>query len=191
MKSLILNTIPKTGTHTMLYLFGYLGGINMYFEHFELQFSHRLYQMLEHAKEHRDELIFVQTARSSGPTVISNTADAHDPDANYEYLLECYTMREEMRRAGYPCDYFFPIEADVDGKTEVANIIFDACGIDPPAEAREFMKTWPRLHAAGQDDTRGFGDEWPEFRPTLHNRFRTLFDSMNYPHYERTSPCTK
>ncbi len=179
-KTMWLNTVPHSGTHTMLYLFSQLGGIEVLWDHFEARRKgpERGDWMVRIGKEKRDEIIFVQTYRSYPSLVKSFTQRTQTPEIAVGHLHDNLEMRDHMMDEDYPVDFIFPIEAANESKTIIALRIFEACGVTPPPEAIRFMKTWPKLNEHEGKPHRGFPnkDVWSAFKPLLHKRMTKWMD---------------
>ena len=177
MKTMWLNTVPHSGTHTLLYLFSQLGGIDVLWDHFEARRkgAERATWMVKHGKEQRKDIVFVQAFRTYPSLLASYLKRQPVPNS---VLQDNLRMQQMMIEDGYPVDFIFPIEAANESKTRMALRIFKACGVTPPHEAMRFMKTWPKLNEQGGAPHRGFPDKdvWSEFRPLLNKRMTKWMD---------------
>lgn len=149
MKKILLQTMPHTGTHTMHYLFGVLGGIDVWWHHWEKN----CLEDIELAKGlDFGEFVFVRTYRNPVDTLDSYKTRATDPQAGALYFTECCEVFTEHNK-----DFPVAIAIKIDGtnaeKTRHALEVFRRCGVDdPPEAALEYMKTWKRIASVHDDE---------------------------------------
>lgn len=183
MKTIVLNTIPHAGTHTMLYLFNFIGGIPIWWEHFDPNAIEYLYRAQAYvACAGREKYIFLQTERS-----YASLKESHDHRMitkgvpTTDYLDDCFAVREALINSNYPTDFILPLLATDEAKTEIALEVFEACEVKPPEEAVEYMKTWKPLNRRRDIDGRGMGDDWFRFRPILSkNRIKRMLQGEGH-----------
>lgn len=141
MKKILLQTMPHTGTHTVHYLFGVLGGIEVVWHHWEKN----CIPDIEIAMGlNWDDFVFVRTHRDALETLKSYQGRAVNDLAGAQYYVDCCEVFQKYSRH-FPTA---PIIMDLSNKVQMtfaANKIFFRCGVIPPQEAIEYMKTWKRI----------------------------------------------
>jgi len=146
MREIILTTVPHTGTHTMHYLFGELGGIPVWWCHFEKASLNLLNALIRHDEFDWNEFVHVQTFRSDESTRESFERRRAGKKIETDYFDKCNQIRD-----GLTIKMLKPIviniEAPIAQKTEEAMKVFKRVGIEPSPEAIEFMKTWPKVNS--------------------------------------------
>ena len=141
MKKILLQTMPHTGTHCMHYLFAVLGGIEVIWHHWEKS-------CLEDIKILKgidwDDFVFVRTYRNPVATLESYKGRAADEATGEAYYSECVNVCAQ-NMLQFPVPIAIEIDGDIATKTRNALEVFRRCGVVPPEEALEYMKTWEKI----------------------------------------------
>ncbi len=162
MKPIFLQTTPHTGTNSAFYLFHMLGGIPAFFLHFG---DWELSEFLEKIEGHRDAFVWLHTARPQHDIVATykkRTPEyAHDPDHpnSAENLVKRNMVVAEKWEREFSEAFVLPIGVDIGLQTDVARMVFKACGAEVPASAKRFLETWPPIGTfptGGEGDCRGW-----------------------------------
>lgn len=141
-KEIVLLTIPHTGTYTLFYLFHMLGGIPTWWGHFERHNSDAVRRVVDVIND-ESRFVHVQSWRDEADTRKSHAQRAED--GGRVFLQGCYDTR--LKYVGkLPPPIIVPIGYDALTMTTAAEAVFEACGVEPTPEAREFMRTWPAIN---------------------------------------------
>ena len=148
MKKILLQTMPHSGTHTMIYLFHILGGIEVVWHHWEKN----CLEDIEIAKNMDwKDFVFVRTYRNPVDTLDSYKTRLPDPQTGALYFMDCCEVFTE-----HNLDFPVPIGIEIDGtnadKTRHALEVFRRCEVEPSEAALDYMKSWKRIASQHDDD---------------------------------------
>lgn len=178
MKQIIIQTIPHTGTHTLMYLLTVLGKLPTWWHHWNKNCIQAMEFLLE--QDDLSNMVFVRTFRDEQST--EDSYRRRDGDRGSEQ----YKLHEKLWEKYFPlfpCGITIPIEANNAVKTRAIMSVFKAIETDVPPAVLEYMKTWPKLGVYGQGTIHGVLDEkqwiiltkFLEYnslqRPTVRDRF--------------------
>lgn len=141
MKKILLQTLPHTGTHCLHHLFGVLGGIEVVWHHWEP----KALPEIEVVKTlDWKEFVFVRTYRN--PRELLQSYKGRNPEGGEKFFDDCLDVFA-MNWLAFPVAISIEIDAPIATKTRFAHEIFRRCGIKPPQEAIDYMKTWERINS--------------------------------------------
>ena len=165
MKPIFLQTTPHTGTNTAVYLFQHLGGIPVFFIHFG---DWEMSEFLDKIHGYREQFVWLHTARPRQDVLASykkrmpeySRAPEH-PNSAENLLARNWAVEEKWHRE-FSEAFVLPIGVDVTLQTDVAKLVFKACGAEVPDSAKRFLETWPAygtFPTGEPGDTRGWDSE--------------------------------
>jgi hypothetical protein len=141
LKDIILITKPYTGTHTLTYLLGMLGGAKLYNNHISTDNSIRI---IMKAVELMPDSVVLCTQRSLAAHQASWERHGSDPkDLGVAHRVEDKLVPQ------LPIDrtFFLTIDGIDSVKTAVIERLCLKAEIPITAEMWNFMETWPRLNS--------------------------------------------
>lgn len=140
--------MPHTGTHTMMYLFQILGGIEVVWHHWEPS-AHKDIVLL--AGMDWEDFVFVRTYRDPIETLASYESRGETPEKGREYFHKCARVYA-ANFIRYPIPVAIQIDANNATKTRMAMEVFRRCGVEPSEEALDYMKSWKRIASQHDDE---------------------------------------
>lgn len=166
MKRIILQTMPHTGTHTMLYLLRVLGGLPVWWHHWEppaMQYIGRL------LGQDLSDFVFVQTYRDSDNTFESY--ERRDTERGHEYFRANKGIYD--RWAHMFSATTIGIEASRALKTACVMHIYKQMETDVPMDVLRFMNTWEKTASFTNGSAIGslgylHEDHWGDVKRALH-----------------------
>lgn len=164
MREVTAVTVPHTGTHTLIYLFGFYGHLPLSWGHFEEQNLKPIQKIMT-----RDDHLFITTDRTE-EQVAESFRRRHEPDSaespNRHYYERCLEIRRTYWEI-FPTKVVLPLF----NGTEVAcnNVVyevFERMESRVPFPIMCYMKEWFKINPHDERDIyRGFTrEEWRVFR---------------------------
>lgn len=170
MKRLLLLTVPHSGTHTWFRLLSHIGGLPIWYSHFDRQ----SWALLERALSDRDTLFLV--AKRQGDALVETyarraTKKSMTEKSVFAYMEECIDIQNKFIDRCLQQNHKL-VEVFTDGPPEerlgVTRYVTARFGRTPTEEMFKFLAEWPRLNAYHPDrHTR------PDYQPAMHDRHIT------------------
>lgn len=144
MKRVILMTVPHSGTHTMMYLLHRLGGLPVWWIHFEERSVIPPGTFNAMLKQDKRDTLFVQLYRDRDQLKQSYINRAPKDGKGEAHFNENWKVYEEWSNR-FPADVEIDIGADDAVKTNKVKHIFKLMEANIPPDALTFMKTWKKM----------------------------------------------